>query len=87
MESILQAERCCYICGRYDVDLHHCIHGRNNRKHSDRYGLTVWLCRDHHEMIHRNRMEDLKLIRLAQRKFEDTHTRDEFRTVFGKSFL
>lgn len=87
MESILQTERECYICGRHDVDRHHVIHGRNNRKHSEEHGLTVWLCREHHDMIHRYRTEDLKLMRMAQKEFEKTHTREQFRLIFGKSYL
>ena len=87
MESVLQQEKECFFCGRRDVESHHAIHGRNNRKWSEKYGLKVWLCREHHDMIHKNRSEDIKLVRIAQEKFEETHTRDEFRQIFGKSFL
>ena len=87
MESVIQIERECYICGRHDVEKHHVIHGRNNRKHSEEYGLTVWLCREHHEMVHKNRNTDLRLIKMAQMIFEETHSREEFRQIFGKSFL
>ena len=38
-------------------------------------------------MVHMNRAEDLKLIKMAQRKFEETHSREEFREIFGKSYL
>ena len=87
-KSILQSERECYICGTtYGLDEHHVIHGTSNRAQSEKNGLKVWLCRDHHNMVHMNRAEDLKLIKMAQRKFEETHSREEFREIFGKSYL
>lgn len=69
------------------TQLHHCIHGTSNRKNADKYGLTVWLCPGHHEKLHRDRELDLYFIRLAQSKFEETHTREEFMAIFGKNWL
>ena len=97
MESIIQSEKKCFLCGRaleygFDrLELHHCI-GGPNRKHSDKYGLTVWLCgnschRNGPNSAHKNRKIDLALKGIAQKKFEETHTREEFRAIFGKSWL
>lgn len=86
-KSIIQTERECYFCGRHDVELHHCIHGTSNRKNADKYGLTIWVCREHHDLIHHNRAFDLATIQMAQAKFQETHTEEEFRKIFGKSWL
>jgi hypothetical protein len=86
-KSILQTERECYICGRLDVEEHHCIHGSSNRKNAERCGLKVWLCWKHHKKLHEDRDMDLYFIRLAQSKFEETHTREEFMAIFGKNWL
>lgn len=63
------------------------IHGTSNRKNSEKYGLKVWLCHNHHHHVHMNREVDLGLIQQAQILFEETHTREEFRAIFGKSWL
>ena len=39
----------CYLCGTdKDVELHHCIHGKENRKLSTQYHLLVGLCSECH---------------------------------------
>ena len=92
MKSILQDEYECIVC-RTTVNLHehHVIFGIANKKQSEKYGLKVWLCHRHHNGsdagVHFNRELDLKLKRFAQAKFEETHTREEFRAIFGKSWL
>lgn len=63
------------------------IHGTSNRKNAEKYGLKVYLCQRHHTEVHNDRKLDLVLITMAQKKFEETHTRDEFRAIFGKSWL
>lgn len=85
--SILQTRRECYICGRHDVEEHHCIHGTANRKNAEKYGLKVFLCWDHHRQLHEDRKTDLYFIRLAQTRFEETHTQEEFMSIFGKNWL
>ena len=63
------------------------IFGTSNRKNSEKYGLKVWLCRDHHCHVHMNREAAINLIKIAQSKFEETHTREEFMAIFGKNWL
>ena len=63
------------------------IHGTANRQQSEKYGLKVYLCGEHHRLIHTDRKLDLSLICFAQTEFEKSHTRDEFRRIFGKSYL
>lgn len=88
-ESIMQKEKECYVTGsRINLELHHCIHGRANRKLADQYGLWCWLRQDIHRLLHDQDKElDKRLEREAQEAFEKTHTREEFRRIFGKSYL
>ena len=92
MESILSNEQCCYICERTDrLHRHHVYPGIANRRLSEQYGCWVYLCPEHHNMsprsVHFDRDLDLWLRRVCQIQFERSHTRDEFREIFGKSYL
>lgn len=89
MKSILQDRDECFFCHTTQgLHTHHCIHGNANRKWADLYGLTVRLCYLCHQKVHEtDRAMDLVLIQYAQREFEKTHSRDEFRQIFGKSWL
>jgi hypothetical protein len=91
MKSIIQEEKKCFICGQtYWLESHHCLHGTANRKLAEKYGLKVWLCQEHHRGnsgVHKNHMLDLTLKSVAQKKFEETHSRKEFIKIFGKSYL
>ena len=91
MKSVIQTKKSCFFCGT-DQNLHdhHIFFGISNRKNSERYGMKVWLCQEHHTGnvgVHFNKDMDLALKELAQRKFEMSHDREEFRTIFGKSWL
>lgn len=91
MNSILQENKVCWVCGvNYQLHSHHIFEGFANRKQSEKYDLKVWLCARHHNMsnegVHFNKELELKLKRLAQKKFEETHTREEFIKAFGRSY-
>ena len=91
MDSILQTQKECYMC-RTTQDLHeHHIFGGPNRKWSEKYGLKIWLCAKHHNMsdagIHFNKALDREVKQIAQREFEDSHTREEFMQIFGRNYL
>ena len=82
----------CLICGSYlNVEKHEAIFGTANRKLSIKYGLVVPLCKIHHTSsigVHHNRKLDLKIKELAQKAFEyQIGTREEFRQIFGQSYL
>lgn len=87
--SILQDERECYVTGRTDgLQLHHIYGGVGRRPLSDRHGCWVWLHWEVHRRVHNGDRElDLALKEACQRAFEQTHTREEFRGVFGRSYL
>ena len=92
-KSIMQTDKeRCYICGGRASEEHHVFHG-SNRKNSDIWGLTVYLCprchrtsntaihgKDGHEM-------DVALKKAAQKSFEILHSHEEFMEIFGKNYL
>ena len=96
--SIMQTEKVCYISGREDwLELHH-IFGGSNRKNSTKYGLVVWLNHYYHNepkcpenlyfgSPHHDKEVMLWLRQQGQKKFEETHTREEFIQIFGKNYL
>lgn len=88
MDSIIQRERECYICGTTNnLTEHHLISGTSNRALSEQYGLKVCLCMKHHEEAHQDRSIGLMFKRLGQMHFERFHTREDFIKTFGKSFM
>ncbi len=90
MKSIIQEDKDCLFCGRTPTEEHHCFGGAN-RKLSEKYGLKVYLCHNHHNEppfgVHFNKENMDKIRRIAQRKFEETHTREEFIKIFGRNYL
>lgn len=92
-KSIIQTDLDeCWVCGtKQNIHIHHIFYGTSNRKQSEKYGCIIALCQEHHtgnEGVHFNRALDITLKRTAQVYFE-THigNRDEFREIFGKSYL
>ena len=101
MKSILQKDRdYCFICHRTtgmkyirtDLEEHHIIEG-SRRKLSEKYGLKVYLCPEHHQFgedaVHRNPNQgyDLMLKQMAQEVFKQKHPELDFIGIFGKSYL
>ena len=90
MKSIMQDTKTCFICGATEPLHRHHIYMGGNRRQSEKYGCWVWLCPEHHvgkTGVHFNRNLDLMLKKMCQSRFEETHSREEFRSIFGKSFL
>ena len=81
----------CFVCGSPYTEVHHVIYGTANRKLSDKYGLVVPLCHEHHRGqtgVHFNRDFDISLKKLAQEKFNAVYGANKsFIKVFGKSYL
>ena len=85
-----QDQRRCFICGKYTAtDTHHVFQG-SNRAASDRYGLTVRLCRKCHAYIHEHTQSEtaVKLKDHAQREAMERYgwSLDEWRERFGKDY-
>lgn len=95
MKSIIQNKKECFICRtNYDAETHehHIFEGTARRKQSEKYGLKIWLCHRHHTTdprysIHYQKQLDLELKQLAQKKFEESHSCEEFIKHFIKSYL
>lgn len=92
-KSILQSEKECYLTGStQNLHLHH-IYAGSRRKISDREGFWVYLAGHYHNQsndgVHgKNGHElDLHLKRECQRKYEETHSREEFMLLIGKNYL
>lgn len=93
-KSILQTEKECWFChSERNLHRHHIYAGVSNRKQSEKYGCTVYLCAFHHNMsnssVHYSREMDLELKRACQKAFEDHYgaSRERFIEIFGRSYL
>ena len=97
--SIMQEkDGTCYLCVLLQQDYRthgsleeHHIYGGPNRDKSEAEGLKVYLCLRHHrtgqEAVHNN-AEIMRLLRQqGQIAYEQTHSREEFRRLMGKSYL
>lgn len=79
----------CFVCGRPYPHIHHMMNGANKKK-AEKYGLILPLCLNHHtgaEGVHSKPEKMLACRQMAQRKFEEEHTREEWLSEFGKSYL
>ena len=93
MDSILSREKCCFLCAKTGALERHHVFGGSNRKLSEKYGLTVYLCHWCHNEppfgVHHNKDQRRYLQREAQEAAMDYFgwTESEFRDIFGKSYL
>lgn len=90
-KSIMQDDKFCYKTGTtYNLHKHH-IYGGANRNHSEHFGFWVYLTADYHNMsdkgVHFDMDFDRELKAACQRKFEETHTRQEFMSIIGKNYI
>ena len=87
-------EYSCWLCkqnGRGKMDRHEVFHGISNRHKSKHYGLWVNLCHEPcHETIIHGGGEDNERLQVVAQEYAMEHygwTKDDFRMVFGKSFV
>lgn len=92
-KSILQDEKQCYITGS-TVNLHkHHIYAGGRRSISEREGFWVYLIGALHNQsedgVHgkNGHCLDLMLKQHCQKKYEETHSREEFMKLIGKNYL
>lgn len=76
----------CFICKRQPTELHE-VYSGGSRKASMEHNFVVPLCRTCHQAITLNYGLNLRLKRLCQEKFEETHERSEFLSIIHKSYL
>ena len=90
-DSILQSEKECWFCGRTNgLECHHVFEGTANRKISEKYGLKVWLCHEHHTGdggAQYDRERNLQLKQAAQKAFEQLHSHEEWMRLIRKNYL
>lgn len=99
MKSIMHAkDGTCYLCMKLHQDFsvkpyveeHHCIYGSARRKLSEKYGLKVYLCKEHHttgcNAAHSNPEISEMLKVAAQNAFEKRYPDLDFLEVFGKNY-
>ncbi len=92
-KSILQNEKRCFISGSTTGLQRHHIYGASNRNISEKNGFWVWLRHDYHiadspnKTPHNCRVTDLCLKEMCQRKYEETHSREEFIALIGRNYL
>lgn len=91
MDSIINNERYCLLCGTTN-DLHrHHIFGGANRSNSEEDGLWIYLCAKHHNMsdnsVHFDSDLNLSIKKLGQKRYEMEHGHDAFMERYGKNYL
>ena len=90
MKSIIQEEKECFVCHTTrHLEVHHVL-GAANRKWSEKYGLTVYLCPYCHRGkfgVHHNASLNNKLKTIAQRAFENHYPELDWMSIFGKNYL
>lgn len=90
-KSILQNEKRCFISGSTTGLQRHHIYFGANRRISEQNGFYVWLIPEYHNMsdygVHFDKAFDLKLKQDCQRKYEETHSREEFIALIGRNYL
>lgn len=78
----------CYVCGgNKKRDALHEIFEGAYRQRSMKEKMVLPLCLKHHNQIHSNNEMALYYKRMAQQKYEETHTREEFIKMFGRNYL
>lgn len=99
MESIIKKEKACYFCGsEQNLERHHALYGRANRRLAEQDNLWVWCCSECHrgdDGVHANpnRGKDLTLKMAAeyawikQRNLGEEEGIESFRRRYGINFL
>lgn len=91
--SILQAEKKCYITGDTNNLHEHHIFGGSYRKLSEKYGLKIWLRADWHNMsnygIHFNTNLNNGIRAMAQKKAMEHYGWDmqKWLSIFTKNYI
>ena len=100
MKSIIhnKEDHTCYLCmllhsdydRRNNLDEHHIFNGPNRRL-SEKYGLKVYLCKEHHltskEAIHKNAEIRQEVQKMGQIAFMKKYPDKDFMKIFGQNYL
>ena len=82
----------CYLCMSCDGDYrpkayletHHVLFGAGRRKKAEEDGLTVRLCKEHHDQVHKDDQIRQRLCSVAQAAWERKHIVEYGETVRAK---
>lgn len=88
----------CYLCALLNNDYtykpreeHHVVFGSGQRESSEKYGLKVYLCPEHHRggpyAPHNNKEIREMLCKIARERFEEEYTDLEWEEIFMKKYL
>lgn len=92
-KSILQDDCECFVCGTTRLLERHHVFGAANRKRSERDGMTVYLCKYHHNMppegVHFNKKNRELLQAYAQKAWMDYYgkTKEDFLAAYGRNYV
>lgn len=93
MKSIIQSKKKCFICSKQTgLHDHHIYFGVAKRPISEKHGFKVWLCYEHHEGtygVHGSKGHELDIFlkQTCQKKYEETHSRNEFIALIGRNYI
>lgn len=86
----------CIVCGRPNPEVHHCVFGNSKRRLADEDGLTMPLCRMHHEAMHNEKPMQVMSHIVGQLLYErdkcakgmsPEEAREDFRRRYSSSYL
>lgn len=91
MKTVIQDNKECYLCGtNLNLEEHHCLNG-GDRKKCEQDGLKVWLCVNCHHVAphsaHRSIKTRIRLKQVAQAKYLESHTLNEWFRRYHKNYL
>ena len=94
MESIIQQNKTCYVCGNNkNIMRHHIFFGTGKRALSEKYGLTIYLCGVHHNLssvgIHFNKELDNQIKAMAQKRAMNYYKWqiEDWLKIFRRSYI
>lgn len=76
----------CYVCPNPKDDINEIYEG-GRRITSIKNGFCIPLCREHHRMFHECYQFALVYKKECQKKFEETHSREEFIDLIRRNYL
>lgn len=88
MKSIIHENKQCFLCNsNFRLEDHHIFGGTANRKISEKYGLKVWLCGYCHQGVTTCNQDYYRLKAVAQERFEELYSHEEFMAVIKKNYI
>ena len=79
----------CFVCGRPYPQIHH-IMNKSDKKKSEKYGLLVPLCMEHHTGaagVHTKPERMLAMRQFGQKEFERRYSHELWMKEFKKNYL